>query len=409
MDGVFSSGAMKTVGLKCYGRSPWLPVDAEECDSPVRVVQRGASNVYFPVIESALDIPPWGDEFQESLGHHWDRLINADTDEDLKGIIKYAVLPDWHDPDETVDALYSKIRRRMEMLEGLNPSGMRRDEYEQLTSGEAARENDFEIHPENVPAALSGLLSAIVRAERLREVRVLSGFTRLNPPAPDAAPEALCRISAGKRNWLPAIEVRGEGIFLDLNSSALRKWEERESVRNRALQVQEAVDREWRERTGQSEPFPLDVSARFLLIHTLSHAFMRRLSLDCGYSSSAIRERLYVSRENGGMCGLLIYTSAPDADGTLGGLSRQGKGKRVEQTLIDAIRDMQWCSSDPLCSKGLSTASDSASLAACHACCLVPETACEHFNRFLDRGLLAGLPEQPALGFFSPLLQQEKP
>ena len=47
---------------------------------------------------------------------------------------------------------------------------------------------------------------------------------------------------------------------------------------------------------------------------------------------------------------------------------------------------------------------DSANLAACHGCCLVPETSCEEGNRLLDRALLIGTPENPAMGLFSSLL-----
>ena len=33
-------------------------------------------------------------------------------------------------------------------------------------------------------------------------------------------------------------------------------------------------------------------------------------------------------------------------------------------------------------------------------CALVPETACEVFNRFLDRGLVVGTLTEPEIGFF---------
>ena len=104
------------------------------------------------------------------------------------------------------------------------------------------------------------------------------------------------------------------------------------------------------------------------------------------------------------MAGALIYTSTTDADGTLGGLARQGQPRRFEEVLLGAIRELQWCASDPLCIEGKSAVAESMNLAACHACMLAPETSCEHFNQMLDRALLVGTPEEPGIGYFSSLL-----
>ena len=106
------------------------------------------------------------------------------------------------------------------------------------------------------------------------------------------------------------------------------------------------------------------------------------------------------------MAGLLIYTATSDSDGTLGGLQRQGEAHRIQRAVEAAIRAMEWCSSDPLCIKGMVAGADRLSLAACHACVLAPETACEEYNRFLDRAALVGLPDAPHVGYFAPLLQR---
>jgi hypothetical protein len=131
---------------------------------------------------------------------------------------------------------------------------------------------------------------------------------------------------------------------------------------------------------------------------------MNQLTFDCGYSSAALRERLYASsREGRNEAGLLIYTAAGDAEGTMGGLVRMGKPGYLEEVLDTALAGARWCASDPVCMEIGSTSGqgpDSCNLAACHSCCLVPETACEEFNRFLDRGLLVGTIDEPDLGFF---------
>ena len=68
--------------------------------------------------------------------------------------------------------------------------------------------------------------------------------------------------------------------------------------------------------------------------------------------------------------------------------SRAGSPER--DRLRDAVVRAGWCSADPLCIESEASGVDSLNLAACHACCLLPETSCEEMNVFLDRGLLVG-------------------
>jgi hypothetical protein len=110
------------------------------------------------------------------------------------------------------------------------------------------------------------------------------------------------------------------------------------------------------------------------------------------------------------MAGLLIYTSTSDADGTLGGLERQGKSERFTHIVKAALEEVTWCSSDPLCQTGISSLSESLNLAACHSCLLLPETSCEIGNRFLDRAVLIGNAASGRTGYFDEadgLAQQE--
>ena len=143
-----------------------------------------------------------------------------------------------------------------------------------------------------------------------------------------------------------------------------------------------------------------------MLCHTFAHALMRQLTLECGYSSASLQERIYVAEGDDPMAGILVYTSTPDSDGTLGGLQRQGEAKRIGGIVTRAIRAIEWCSSDPLCISDMMGAEASYSHSACHACVLAPETSCENFNQFLDRGLLVGVPEAPDIGFFADLIGQ---
>ena len=104
--------------------------------------------------------------------------------------------------------------------------------------------------------------------------------------------------------------------------------------------------------------------------------------------------------------GLLIYTSAADSDGTLGGLQRRAAEDLLGPTIIGAIQSSQWCSSDPLCINGEMALLESHSLASCHSCTMASETSCELHNRFLDRALLVGTDAIPNLGYFRELTEQ---
>ena len=106
------------------------------------------------------------------------------------------------------------------------------------------------------------------------------------------------------------------------------------------------------------------------------------------------------------MAGILIYTSAGDAEGTLGGLVREAQLDRMLPTLVKALQTAEWCSSDPLCRESGGQGIGGLNLAACHACALVPETSCVLSNRLLDRTLLLGSPAAPTTGFFSSLIEQ---
>ena len=59
------------------------------------------------------------------------------------------------------------------------------------------------------------------------------------------------------------------------------------------------------------------------MAHSLSHALMSEVAIDCGYPASALKERIYVLPRSPGeaiRCGVLIYTASAGNQGTLGGL-----------------------------------------------------------------------------------------
>ncbi|MBK7928966.1 MAG: DUF1998 domain-containing protein [Bryobacterales bacterium] len=243
------------------------------------------------------------------------------------------------------------------------------------------------------------------RVVRLREVRALKNFTRIDPPAgwDESGPSEFAPISAQAKDWLPAVEVRGEGIFIALKQETLVEWENLEVVKERAQILHGAYTRQWQERMKRETEPPRQITARFVLLHTLAHVLIRQLALECGYSSSSLRERIYADQGVRDMAGILVYTASTDADGTLGGLVREGKSARLVEVVRSSIRTARWCSSDPLCITSIASLSDETNLAACHSCVMAAETSCEEFNRFLDRAMLVGLPDCLNLGLFAGL------
>lgn len=409
MDGVFSRKTWEGM-LKCSGDRPWLPAGPETCQETPLGIQRGASNLYFPAIQTALSIPPWDDYLQEVLGSYWDTLVNVDKAQRLTFITILsqndlkAALAELNMSPETLCEI---IERRVTSYEEIDTQDLRPAEYRQLLEGcgeDRTGDVEFEARRESVPAEIASVISSVVRVVRLREVRALTGFTRIVPPGPDAT--FIAPLSLDRKDWLPAIEVRGEGIFLTLREAGVAAWEKLPLVQARVEQINAALARSWAERAGDSDDPPPAVTARYMLCHTFAHVVMKQLVLECGYSGASLQERIYASEDKlNPMAGLLIYTSTPDADGTLGGLQRQGKSERLAGVVRRAVQGAQWCSSDPLCISDVMGASASHSKSVCHSCCYAPETSCEAFNQYLDRGLLVGTEDDPQTGFFRDLLE----
>lgn len=148
-------------------------------------------------------------------------------------------------------------------------------------------------------------------------------------------------------------------------------------------------------------------SARYVLLHTLSHLLIRQLSLECGYSGASIKERIYSTYPGSDvkMAGILLYTSSSDSDGSLGGLVRKGRPESFEVIFRNMLQEASWCSSDPICIESHAQGYDSLNYAACHACSLLPETSCEMRNCLLDRAAVVGTIKDRERGFFGPLLE----
>ena len=198
-----------------------------------------------------------------------------------------------------------------------------------------------------------------------------------------AAPSDLCR---GKPKFVPACEVWGEGLFLQFDEATISQWENLPVVKKQEEELRKGYEG-WRANRNldPSKGFP---GARFYLLHTISHLFIRELALECGYNAASIQERIYAKPGEKPMAGILVYTAASDSDGTLGGLVGLGAPDKLGAILKKALARAGTCSSDPLCSDHTHRADWSLHGAACHACAFAAETSCEVGNRYLDRSLV---------------------
>jgi MrfA Zn-binding domain len=393
----------KFAARKCWGNRPWLK-DQEGCQRPVRVLMRGASNVYFPVVASALSIPPYSDALVQQLNHPAGQMLRDNYTsfpiETLVTMVKNAVPGASDYPDESIADAIRVFVGEHEGLKKLTESEQRALERQAFIQPSSDYHPGSEFHIDKcnleLTPSLREVVNDLVKAFKLREVRALRGFHRVeSTPVSDSFSASCAPLSKEISHWLPAIEVRGEGIYIELREDLVSKWKRRSDVLKRyALLVRNFES--YLNRTGIKDEMP---PVEKVMIHTLAHLLINQLSLDCGYSSASLRERLFVSTEDS-FCGVLIYTATAGADGTLGGLTRQGDPVIFQKTLSAALQTARWCASDPLCMESKGQGSEALNLAACHACCLVSETSCESRNLFLDRALVIGHPETPETGFF---------
>ncbi|MBI4860174.1 MAG: DUF1998 domain-containing protein [Candidatus Riflebacteria bacterium] len=262
---------------------------------------------------------------------------------------------------------------------------------------------------EKPPGRYGAFLEKVVLAERLREVRSLIGFTRIESPgnfgeAAHTSPELRAPLSRRPPRWIPAAEIRGEGLFIEFREDALTAWLERVREREEQFRRIYTLIRKARKQEPPEAGFP---TLRYVLIHSFSHALLRQLALECGYAAASIRERIYSrppDQPGGPMAGLLLYTSAPDTEGTLGGLVALGRPEHLERHLDQALEHTRICASDPLCAEhNPGEGHEALHGAACHACLFAAETSCERGNRFLDRTLLVPTVNTADLAYFRDL------
>ena len=386
-------------------QQPWFPEPPPKPPAgPASVLAINDVRVHTPETVNALVIPP---ESRIRRGTVVDRLYGStDKQKAIRdarpGLHRRTVLRQIArefgcTPDEIEEA-----RTRIDQgypLHRQSPAGgdMLQSEYRALvkTIPDLREDEDFvtEHHSpewtaladslEGSAGRIAGAVDRLIAVKRLKEVMVFKGFRRLNGET--VTPPDL----TGKSDWLPALELYGEGVFFTLREALLRQWEAEDALQARARAFHDRfVGGPVRLAT------PPQVSPRFLLLHTLAHLLVRELETLAGYPAASLKERIYShvggERDQLPMAGILIYVAVPDKEGSLGGLTQQAEPRRFLRLLTAAVEAAAWCSMDPVCSEQEGHGPGLLNRAACHACTLVPEPSCVYGNLLLDRTFVAG-------------------
>jgi hypothetical protein len=393
----------------CDGARPWLgPHARTDCSEPNRLLVRAASNSYFPRVMSVISLPDRDESLEKAVSQVWQYLEYAESAADVrherkKAVVK-AALEGYGDEE---------VFRAVEARKGLGgeaaPKKVKQAEIEVLASckdevGEDKPDGDF--YARNLPRSewagpLTESLESVVLVHRLREVAALVEFTRFEAATPDIDGELQAGVQAAplaqEVSWLPAVENRGEGVFLGFKKAAVEQWLDRPEVQERGRRLEEGFRGWLGEHRESKRKFP---GAAYVMLHSLSHLLITAAALECGYPASSIRERVYAGE---GGYGILLYTGSSDAEGTLGGLVEAGR--QIGRHLRAAVELGRLCSNDPVCAQHDPPNPHERRFlagAACHGCVLIAETSCEQYNDFLDRALVVPTVENLGAEFFRP-------
>lgn len=395
----------------CKGDRPWLGrFSNENCggDSgpvqPNRLLIRSATNSYFPQVMSAISIPDASAALRRAVDTTWADLEFVETMGDLERELRKPKIRNVLEKLDTA-SVFAEITRRKSGLPPLVKT-VKQAEIETLLSSDEEVGSDTpagDYYARRMPLTsprngVSTKLDRVVLVHRLREVRAQVGFTRFEPVVADLEGELNLDVRraaiAREISWVPAVENRGEGVFIAIDRNELRAWRDRPAVQKRG----EALLRghqAWQKQHDDKSDFP---GIDYILLHSLSHLLITTVALECGYGATSIRERIYAGAAG---YGILLFTGSPDAEGTLGGLVQAGR--KIERYVRDACELGALCSNDPVCAQhdpGDPHEERFLSGAACHGCLLIAETSCERRNEFLDRALVISTVSQAGSEFF---------
>ena len=276
---------------KCRGRRPHLrDWDPNGCTRDRKGILVGASNLWFPVSLSALHVPqPAANKLGALVEDDWSTLALVKSEGALEFLRESGKLSAF--TNFTLTDVLKAIQSRRDGAASSPSKELKVPEWEAFTKGGVQPKGpDFELEVVDVPRGYEKLIQSVILAPRLREVTALLGFTRINSARDlssidEAKPVSLARSAP---RFVPAAEVRGEGIFLHFNEGLLTAWcEERKDARDKLFGAHKA----WRRKRNIDSPEAGFPGLRYVVLHSFAHVLMRQLALECGYSAAPTARR----------------------------------------------------------------------------------------------------------------------
>jgi len=410
-----------------------------------RTIQKGAGNVIFPIVYSGILLPK--STYEQQCPPNVQQIIETQIlslKDNMPDMYQEYSNDQWRDffseqannnPNHSLNKLGYQVVEINAFIRnhfGGNSSDqfinkatqLRRQEFKAFVGNISNDQSIWFKKSEEAGLKYNDILKdkifdQVILLEKLSALKIYRGFTRIKPLMSEELVFAdnadsldinqlkeFERIQDARKNpvhtrEIPAVEVRGEGIFLKFNNQKLNEWskiypEARLKTINYNLNQ---TNLDFNQNTQL-------INKRYLFLHTFSHILLKELSEDCGYSLSSLSEIIYCSRDDESgttdeMNGILIYTTTSDSEGSLGGLVEKGSPEYFSSIIKKGVDKARWCSSDPLCiSADHGQGFMGLNLAACYSCVLLPETSCEKMNKYLDRAAVIGTLNMPSMGLF---------
>lgn len=398
--------------FKCSGRRPEKEQPTEDgvclgkpkrpykCDQRMKVVQRQSTSLRIADTLTLLKIPKYSKPIANILQHSTvasfvmgsidfgaseekfllklkDKTQIPNESKDV--ILKYIEENSYKDTIDLAKDLYN---------EDINVDNVLIEEFKTLKDKESCSDVDnFCKGPPSYYTINFGKHEfpiAVFPVDKIKTVTVQIGYQRKPYLKKDKETKKIIESKvipsgAGRSDgsyWYPVYEGIGEGIFITSNENPIEFLDLSENAKEWVENRPQYPDK-WRENEVKNPVF--------VWWHTLSHALIRSLSFSSGYSSSSIRERIYLDSDNKG--GIFLYNTSPGEDCGMGGLVESTNN--FKEIVYKALKNIDLCSHDPLCSE-IRISSDRVNGSACHNCLLIPETSCEHGNMWLDRHIING-------------------
>lgn len=410
----------------CRGQRPWLDENDQGphiCGLDVLGCMRSSSNAYYPEVKSSIFLPEVNSNHSSIVnqmenndyfyGFVDDETIGAknfSSEENFKKLTRnFSFLKRFNRTDALAafEVLLDKIKGSSNgennILDMDEETRFRFAEFDKF-SDELHNDNLYIdlINEDKIPFSKNSFhqkIESVSLIKRMRETRAFIGFSRILSSTNTNLKEKKSMLWKNQPdffdNWLPGVQVYGEGIFIRFNHSELEKWENSKIIQDKVANYLSHVARQDR------LPASINELPRYLMIHTFSHLLINEIAKEAGYNTASIRERIYCSKKQDiPMAGLLIYTSDGDAEGTMGGLVRMAEPKIFAYLVDKMMHKAKWCSMDPVCTELGENGGQgygSMNMACCGHCGLLPETSCENFNSVLDRNILVNRSEN---GYF---------